>query len=158
VVPIGPRAQSLLDEFPTDDPRDYVFSPRRAVAERNARRSAERRTPQFPSHVARNTYKRVENPKRSAGRRYSCEVVARTVARAVEMANARSRKAADGGDGESVPHWHPNQLRHQFGTEVRREYGLEAAQVVLGHEKADITQLHAERNLTLASRVASEIG
>ena len=30
-----------------------------------------------------------------------------------------------------LPHWHANQLRHSKATEVRREFGLEAAQVVL---------------------------
>jgi hypothetical protein len=31
-----------------------------------------------------------------------------------------------------VPRRHPNRLRHTHGTEVRRRYGLDAAQVVLG--------------------------
>jgi hypothetical protein len=35
---------------------------------------------------------------------------------------------------------------------------LEAAQCVLGHENADVTQVYAERNLTLAVKVANEIG
>ena len=29
--------------------------------------------------------------------------------------------------------WFPNQIRHTVGTEVRAKYGLEAAQVLLGH-------------------------
>ena len=37
-------------------------------------------------------------------------------------------------------HWHPNQLRHSYATKVRREHGLEAAQVLLGHSRADVTQ------------------
>jgi integrase len=49
-------------------------------------------------------------------------------------------------------------LRHTFATEVRREYGLEAAQVLLGHSRADVTQVYAERDLTLAVRVATEAG
>ena len=53
---------------------------------------------------------------------------------------------------------HPNQLRHLFATEVRKAHGLEAAQVLLGHSRADVTQVYAERNLTLAARVANEIG
>ena len=52
----------------------------------------------------------------------------------------------------------PNQLRHLFATEVRTAYGLEAAQVLLGHSRADVTQVYAEWNLTLAARVANEIG
>jgi integrase len=57
-----------------------------------------------------------------------------------------------------IPHWAPNQLRHAHGTEVRRRFGLEAAQVALGHERADVTQVYAERNLDLAVKVATEAG
>jgi integrase len=57
-----------------------------------------------------------------------------------------------------VPSWHPHQLRHLRATEIRREYGLEAAQVVLGHSQANITQLYAERDLSLARKVATELG
>jgi integrase len=57
-----------------------------------------------------------------------------------------------------VAPWHPNQLRHTFGSEVRRAYGLEAAQMLLGHARADVTQVYAERDGRLAFRVAREIG
>ena len=39
--------------------------------------------------------------------------------------------------------WHPNQLRHTFATRVRKQHGLEAAQVLLGHSKLDTTALYA---------------
>ena len=54
--------------------------------------------------------------------------------------------------------WHPNQLRHTYATEVRERFGLEAAQVTLGHSKADVTQVYAERDGQLANRVAEQIG
>jgi integrase len=57
-----------------------------------------------------------------------------------------------------VPTWNPNQLRHRLATEVRKRYGVEAAQVLLGHERADVTQVYAERNMGLAERIAGEIG
>ena len=57
-----------------------------------------------------------------------------------------------------VEPWHPNQLRHTFATTVRRQHGLEAAQVLLGHSRADVTQVYAERDLTLASTVAAKVG
>jgi hypothetical protein len=41
---------------------------------------------------------------------------------------------------------------------VRRAFGLEAAQVVLGHSKADITQVYAERDEALAASVALKMG
>jgi site-specific recombinase XerC len=49
--------------------------------------------------------------------------------------------------------WHPNQLRHTVATEVRARFGLVAAQAVLGHAKADVTQVYAERDLTRAAEV-----
>ena len=41
---------------------------------------------------------------------------------------------------------------------VRKERGVEAAQVVLDHATADITHVYAERDLTLAAEVAAKIG
>ena len=55
-------------------------------------------------------------------------------------------------------HWSPYQLRHLFATEVRKQFGLEAAQTVLGHKRADVTQIYAERDNALAAKVASKIG
>jgi integrase len=60
--------------------------------------------------------------------------------------------------GFAVPHWHPHQLRHNRGTEVRRKYGIEAAQVALGHARADVTEVYAERNLEQARKIAREMG
>jgi integrase len=57
-----------------------------------------------------------------------------------------------------VPPWNPNQLRHTLATEVRKRFGVEAAQVLLGHSRADVTQVYAERDLGLAERIALEIG
>jgi integrase len=57
-----------------------------------------------------------------------------------------------------VAQWCPNQLRHAAATQVRKEFGLEAAQIVLGHSKADVTQIYAERDLTKGLEVARLIG
>ena len=57
-----------------------------------------------------------------------------------------------------MPEWHLNQLRHTSATEVRRQFGLEASQVVLGHSKADVTQVYAERDQALAADVMRQIG
>jgi integrase len=54
--------------------------------------------------------------------------------------------------------WHPHQIRHTFATQVRKEFGLEHAQVVLDHARADVTQLYAEKNHALAAAVAAAIG
>ena len=55
-------------------------------------------------------------------------------------------------------HWSPYQLRHLFATQVRARFGLEAAQVALGHKTADVTQIYAERDKRLAEKIAAEMG
>ena len=57
-----------------------------------------------------------------------------------------------------MPHWCPLQIRHSRATDVRRQYGLEAAQVALGHKNANVTEVYAERNLALAIQIAKESG
>jgi len=44
------------------------------------------------------------------------------------------------------------------GTEIRKRYGLEAAQVILGHASADVTQVYAERDLQKAVEIIREVG
>ena len=41
---------------------------------------------------------------------------------------------------------------------IRTRFGLEAAQIVLGHARADVTQIYAERDMTKAHSVMAEIG
>jgi len=43
-------------------------------------------------------------------------------------------------------------------TEIRRQFGLEAAQVTLGHATADVSQIYAERDLSLAVEIMRKIG
>lgn len=54
--------------------------------------------------------------------------------------------------------WAPNRLRHSRATEIRQLYGLEASQVILGHSKADTTQIYAERDIAKAAKIMSEVG
>jgi integrase len=57
-----------------------------------------------------------------------------------------------------VPGWKPLQLRHTAARLIRSRYGLEAAQTVLGHAKADVMQVYAERDLAKARSIMAEIG
>ena len=54
--------------------------------------------------------------------------------------------------------WSPLQLRHSAATRLRRDYGLEAAQVLLGHKTLTVTQVYAAKNVEAAQRVMSEAG
>jgi integrase len=157
-VAIGAKTQSVLAAFAPIDATEFYFSPHRQAERRHTERAAKRKTPRYPSHAAANARKRKASPKRIPGKRYTTTAYQTAVRRGVEKANAGREKMAGAGNYEMIPHWHPNQLRHSHATEVRRRFGLEAAQVVLGHATADVTQLYAERNKALATSVATAIG
>jgi len=57
-----------------------------------------------------------------------------------------------------VPRWNTHQLRHSAATRVRREFGIEAARIVLGHRHIGVTEVYAERDATVAATVAAKIG
>jgi len=82
--------------------------------------------------------------KRVIGEYYTSGSYRRAIQRACDLAN--------------VPRWHPHQLRHNAGTNIRKEFGLEAAQVMLGHSEIDTTQIYAEVNQGKAVLIASKIG
>jgi len=101
------------------------------------------------------------HPKRKSKDHYTKDSYNRAIGRAIQKANAKMEKDAAEQEMESpalIPHWHANQLRHSTATEVRRRFGLEAAQAVLGHAKADVTQVYAERDQSLAAETMRKIG
>ena len=64
----------------------------------------------------------------------------------------------DSKESQREHRWCPNRLRHTAATDFRKKFGLEAAQVVLGHIHADVTQIYAERDLSQAIQIAREVG
>jgi len=140
-IALGPRAQAILAVWLGDNPDRYLFSPADAVTHRNVERRRNRRSPMTPSQARRRPK---INPKRRARDHYD----KRTYNTAIERACAKA----------DVPRWHPNQLRHTAATRIRQRYSLEAAQVVLGHARADVTQVYAERDIAKAHAVMAEIG
>ncbi len=155
---IGPKAQAVLVPYLLRPAGSFCFSPADSEKQRLAELHAERKTPL--SYGNRPGTNRVRRPKRQAGDRYTKDSYNRAIARAVKAANAARQKAAEeiGVEPVLVPSWSPHRLRHAAATEVRRQFGLEAAQVVLGHSRADVTQTYAERDAALARTVAMKIG
>jgi hypothetical protein len=49
-------------------------------------------------------------------------------------------------------------LRHAKASEIRKLYGLEGAQVVLGHAHARVSEVYAERDLDKAESIMARIG
>jgi integrase len=172
VIAIGPQAQEVLKPFLSLSTEAYLFSPSRALAERRAEQRTARRSKVQPSQRNR----RKARPKRAPRDYYTPHAYSTAVRRACELADRLARQqaedaraAAKGRSPVKVPkkvpeserlmrHWHPHQLRHSYGTMVRRRYGLEAVQVTLGHTQAAVSEIYAEADQALAVRVAAEVG
>jgi integrase len=140
VIAIGPKAQAVLKPYLDRSPEEYLFSPRESEEERHRQMRLRRKSKVQPSQQNRRT----KNPKRFPRDRYDRDSYRRAVQRAAELAK--------------VEKWTPHQLRHTNATEVRKRYGIEAAQVILGHKDPKVTQIYAERNLELARKVALALG
>jgi integrase len=140
IIAIGPRGQEIIKPFLKLDTQTYLFSPRDGVAHFRARQRAARKSKVQPSQQDRKKHK----PRKQPGPCYTMSTYATAVAKACVKAD--------------VPHFHPHQIRHTHATLVRRQFGLEAAQVALGHAQANVTEVYAERDLALAKKVAKQIG
>jgi integrase len=138
---LGPRAQEALKPWLKTDLAAYLFSPKEAMEAKSAGRRRDRKTPLTPSQRART---RKARPRRAPGERYD----ARSYYHAVRYG---CRKAG-------VGNWHPNQLRHNAATHLRREFGLDVARVILGHSSPAVTEVYAEADREKARAVMERVG
>lgn len=170
VIFIGPKAQALLRPYLLRSADSFCFSPTEGEARRHDAMRSARKSKVQPSQRNR----RKTDPKRKPRDCYVKDGYCRAVVRACELAfgmpkelrnidrslpeaeKKRLRKLAS--EWRAKHGWSPNQLRHSAATEIRRQFGLEAAQVALGHSSADVTQVYAERDWALAAAVARRIG
>jgi len=155
---VGPKAQEVLLRYLARDTQAYCFRPCDSEEKRRAAATAARITPPNCGNSPGTNRKRKAN--RSAGEKYSTDSYRRAIHRACDKAFP-APKGATGDDlktWQSEHRWSPNQLRHAAATEVRRQFGLEAAQVILGHSQANVTQVYAERDFAKGVEVARQIG
>jgi len=184
VVTLGPRAVEVVREFLKPDLSAYLFDPREAVARHHEGRRSRRTSKPTPSELKRRS-KGTPGAKLKAryDRRSYRQAVARACDRAfphpVEVELTARLDNAPKGQRRTVQRelaawrrehrdelaawrtshrWCPLQLRHTAATAVRARYGLEGAQVVLGHASADTTQIYAEASLEKARSIVAEIG
>ena len=184
LIYLGPRARAIVEQYLQPNPLARLFSAAEAEAERRAVRHARRETPAGVGNVPGSN--RSRRPKRPPGGCYTVASYRRAIARAcerafempVELLEPRSAKAVGAesklpkGEQEQrrkdraakrrawrAAHvWHPHQLRHNAATRLRKEYGLEAAQVILGHKSLSVTEIYAEKNVEAARRIMAEVG
>ena len=137
---IGPRAQETLRPWLRSELHVYLFSPSEAEAERRAEQRRKRKSPVQPSQESR----RKARPRKGPGGRYTPNSLRQAIVNACDRAG--------------VPAWHPNQLRHNAATALRREFGLDTARAVLGHSSSAVTEVYAEIDQAKAAGAMERIG
>ena len=176
---LGPKAQSVLGPLLKPDLQAFVFSPADAEAHRRERMHAERLRNGTPLSCGnRPGTNRVRNPGRKPGDVYTVTAYRRAIERACDRAFPPPAPLAQGQDETRAAwrprltkeqkaelrtwrrehRWHPHQLRHNAATRLRKDYGLEAAQVILGHRTLAVTEIYAEKNVAAAMRIMGEVG
>ena len=154
---LGPAAQENLRPWLRPELTAYLFSPAEAEAERHAKQRDSRKTRVQPSQQNR----RRRRPRKSPGERYDTDSYRKAIQYGVDRANAEAkRKAQQAGlePGEPIPRWHPNQLRHNAATRLRREFGLDVARCVLGHSSPVVTEVYAELDGAKAAEAMEQVG
>jgi len=160
---IGPKAQAILGPFMLKiDATSFCFSPADADRDRRTNLHAERKTPLSCGNRPGTNQRR--RPKRKPGQKYSVDSYRRAIARACDVAFPppaellKQGKESDLADWRQNHRWYPHRLRHSAATEIRAQFGIEAAQHILGHASLNITELYAAKNDELARSVAEKIG
>jgi integrase len=158
VVNLGPKSQAILLRYLARRPDAFCFSPRDSEAKRRSALHALRTTPMSCGNSPGTNV--TMSPARRAGDRYAKDSYARAIARACELAFPAPDDLDDDARRKwnAANRWSPNQLRHTFATEVRRQFGIEAAQVMLGHSNLRTSEIYAERDQAKGSLVARQIG
>jgi len=99
------------------------------------------------------------NPMIRPGECYTIAAYENAIKRAVRRANRAVVKA---GEilllGRLVPAWCPGQIRHTTATEIRRQFGREAAAEFLGHSGLAVIDVYAEPSAQTAAEIAAKVG
>lgn len=143
-VYIGPKAQGVLGPFLKGrDDEAYVFSPYESELERRAERNKDREHKRLDKCESKKTgtFRRARFKKGSG-------YTTGSYRKAIKYACRRAE----------IPGWHPNQIRHTTGTDVRAKFGIEAASLILGHTNLRTTEIYAEANREKAKAVAKQMG
>lgn len=143
VIALGPKAQEIVQPLLHLDPDAHLFTPNDAEVARRTEQHSSRRSKVTPSQRLRAERAR-EKPRQTFNDRYETRAYARAVARACTEAD--------------VPRWSPNTLRHAAATRLRRELGIEAARVVLGHSSSAVTEIYAELDRVRAIEAMRDLG
>jgi integrase len=176
---LGPKAIEFVTPFLRTNTEEFLFSPTAAMQEKwqiggnPVGRRAKRRPAKHPGdRYTTGSYARAVMD--------GCDKAFPPPSHlARQRVPANGRKAAKSTRWESIAEWRQrlgqdrwpqllkwrqdhrfavNRLRHTAGTLFRKEFGLEAAQVLLGHKTLTVTQVYAEKNVEAAMRIVKRVG
>lgn len=177
---IGPKGRQILARYMLRPADQFCFSPAEAEGRRLEDRHVTRQTPD--GHGNEPGTNRVAEPRRRPGDRWTKDSYRRAIERACwkawplpgELADLPRRWGETPNEWRArvsreqwaqvtawrrAHRWHPYQLRHNFAHAVRRQFGLEAAQVLLGHSSAQVTDgVYTDRDERQAAGIAAKIG
>jgi integrase len=57
-----------------------------------------------------------------------------------------------------IPSWHSHQLRQNAVTDLRKQFGVELARIILGHKSAFTTEIYAMADREQAVDVMAKVG
>lgn len=173
-IRIGPRAKAVLEPFLKADLEQFLFQPRDAMAFRYERIRKGRKSKVQPSQISR----KKRRPERQPQDQYTVATYRRAITRACDrafpppegllqskkesheqwMARLTPKQKQELAEWRKAHRWHPHQLRHNAATRLRKEFGIEAARVVLGHRSAAITEVYAEVDHAKAAEIMARVG
>lgn len=162
LVFIGPKGQGVLLRYLARDSQAYCFRPCDSEQKRLAELHANRKTPLSCGN--RPGSKQAKRGRRKLLKQPGDYYTVASYRRAIARATARvfrvpdDLKPAELARWKAEHFWSPNQLRHRAASAIRKEFGLEASQVILGHSQLSTTQIYAERDITKGLEVAAKIG
>lgn len=154
LVFLGPRSQRVLMPFLRIEPDSFLFSPRQVKQEMYDQRRANATTKRYTP------YKRKRKPKKEPGEHYTTASYEKSIHRGTDKAFPPPR----GLDKEQITAWRkryrwtPNRLRHNAATFLRKEFGLDAARVILGHSSPSVTEVYAELDYEKAAQIMAQVG
>jgi integrase len=174
-VYLGPRAQAVIRPWLRTDPASYLFCPAEARIARYRERQRNRKTPLWPSHQNK---KHRQHPRRAPRAHYDVHSYRRAIYRACDtafpppphlakrenetlrqwIARMTPEEKQELARWRSEHRWHPHQLRHNAATNLRNEFGIEAARVILGHSSAFTTQIYVQLDRQRAIEVMGKVG
>jgi integrase len=140
-VYLGPQAKEILRPWLRPDLSEYLFSPAESLVEKSSDRRRDRKTPLTPSQRSR---VRKASPAKTPGECYTTNSYRQAIVKACGKAG--------------IPNWHPNQLRHNAATRLRKEFGLDTARAVLGHSSTAVTEIYAELDREKAAEAMARVG